>query len=105
MLLSGLWGCGGVLSMRLITASRRRAVSCSLYCSLLELFTMKRPHQTKVRTLRQLDIRKDLTPEQLAGIGAVAIAYNYAENTINRMIAVVLSLTGNTHIDVVTRIN
>jgi hypothetical protein len=66
---------------------------------------MKRPHQTKVRTLRQLDIRKDLTPEQLAGIGAVAIAYHYAENTINRMIAVVLSLTGNTHIDVVTRIN
>jgi hypothetical protein len=55
--------------------------------------------------LRRLDIRKDLSAEQLAWIGAVAIAYNHTEAMIGRMLSVVTQLPPDLQLELESRIN
>ena len=43
------------------------------------------------------DIKQDLTPEQLAGIGAASLAFNAAEKLFDRAIAIILGLSA--HLD------
>lgn len=66
---------------------------------------MKRNYISRKPTSRFVDAKRSLSKEQLAGIGAVAIAYNYAEQTIDRMLPPALGLTVTTYKGVVTRIN
>jgi hypothetical protein len=68
---------------------------------------MKRPYKMVPDASRTpvSDIRKDVSQQQLASIGAIMLAYNYAENTINRMIGVALRLPADLYRDVVSRIN
>jgi hypothetical protein len=51
------------------------------------------------------NIRKDLKLSQLAGIGAVALAYTEAEAAIDQMFFAVTGLTGSIQIEVGSRIN
>jgi hypothetical protein len=51
------------------------------------------------------DILTDIPQAQLAGIGAVALSYNYAENTVNRMMFLCMGIPIGMYRDVVTRIN
>jgi hypothetical protein len=65
---------------------------------------MKRAY-TEHESIPPDDLLKDIPQSQLAAIGAVALGYNYAENTINRML---LSCTGipiALYRDVMSRIN
>jgi hypothetical protein len=55
---------------------------------------MKRP-ATKRPTNRSGNIRNDLTPEQLASIGAVAILYNEVELFLDIMVGGTLSIDSN----------
>jgi hypothetical protein len=66
---------------------------------------MKRPYTAEFSGVPVSDIRKDITQEQLAAIGAIALAYNYAENTIRRMVLPALRMPVELHRDVVSRIN
>jgi hypothetical protein len=53
---------------------------------------MKPPAVRRKATVRTGDIKKDLSTEQLAGIGAVAVAYNYAETMIDQMMVLALNV-------------
>jgi hypothetical protein len=66
---------------------------------------MKRPHSTKVPQLVTGDIERDLTPNQLAKIGAIAFTYNEAEAKITDMFGIVTNLSGQLLLEVATRIN
>src|SRR6476660_5319147 len=45
---------------------------------------MKRAYTERKTHRRTGDIKRDLSSDQLAGIGAVALAYNYAESSLDR---------------------
>jgi hypothetical protein len=68
---------------------------------------MKRPHdpvtQRYVGTTG--DIKKDLSQEQLAAIGAVAMAYNKVEEEIEDLFGIATKLEGQMLLEVGTRIN
>ena len=105
-----LMGLGRVFSATLTRRWKRCCVSCSLnWSDFLSIIrsTMKRPYKSKPPKPYQVisDIRKDISQAQLAGIGAVALAFNYTENTINRMLVVSLKIPGTLHAEVVSRIN
>ena|ERR1700733_2448918 len=64
---------------------------------------MKRP--SKNRPLKRTgDIRKDLTPNQLAWIGSVTLAFNEVETLLDLILSVCFSLGDATH-EVTSRIN
>lgn len=62
---------------------------------------MKRSHRPRKFNPRKLDLSTD----QFAGIGKVAIAYNYAETSIDRCLAVALDLPAGMEMQVTSRIN
>ena len=64
---------------------------------------MKRP-ATDRKPKRSGDVRKDLTENQLAWIGSVALSYNEAETIVDLLLDICLSL-GNLSHDVIGRIN
>lgn len=66
---------------------------------------MKRPYSKAFKSIPADDIRNDIPQEQLALIGAVALSYNYAENTINRMLYWAIGMPISMHRDIVSRIN
>jgi hypothetical protein len=66
---------------------------------------MKRPYVRRKATGRTGDLKQDLSHDQLAEIGAVAIAYNHTEIMIDRMLAIALNLTVHMHRQVTSRIN
>jgi hypothetical protein len=59
----------------------------------------------KVNSISTGDIRKDLTEKQLAGIGAVAIAYNETEALLDVILARLLGLPPELSIQVTSRIH
>ena len=91
----------GVASIRLSAASRRATVSLSLYFS--SVLSMKRS-DTKRPVKRTGDVRKDLTQNQLAWIGSIALAYNETERLVDVIFGISLSLSELSY-DVVSRIN
>jgi hypothetical protein len=66
---------------------------------------MKRPYSQTFESVPVNDIRKDIPQEQLAALGAVSLSYNYAENTLNRMLYWAIGMPMAMHRDIVTRIN
>jgi hypothetical protein len=66
---------------------------------------MKRPYSSTVESLPVDDIRKDIPQAQLAAIGSVALSYNYAETTINRMLYFTVGMPIALHAEVSSRIN
>jgi hypothetical protein len=66
---------------------------------------MKRPSSRFRHSKRSGDIRKDLTPEQLAGIGSVALAYNEAEILIDILLSLSLGLLSYVAHEITSRIN
>jgi hypothetical protein len=67
---------------------------------------MKRKVSTRRETRNwSYDVRKDLTQAQLAGIGAVALAWNDAEAMYDLLLCVTLGLHHSLWRDVATRIN
>ena len=67
---------------------------------------MKRVHKpTYVPFTGRFSIKGSLDEKQLAGIGAVALAYNYAENSINKLFVEIAGVRKDVSRDVVTRIN
>jgi hypothetical protein len=65
---------------------------------------MKRS-RTSVNHRRTGDIRKDLTQEQLAGIGSIALAYNEVEMTINALVGLSCGILTKVANEVTSRIN
>jgi hypothetical protein len=65
---------------------------------------MKRPY-TNHENIPIEDILLDVPQDQLAAIGAVSLSYNYAENTINRMLYLAIGMPIALFRDVVSRIN
>jgi hypothetical protein len=67
------------------------------------------PAMKRYRTSRKVNrtghIRQDLTAAQLAGIGAVAVAYNEAENLIDLLLRIALDRTRNIGVHLTARIN
>src|SRR5690348_11648845 len=64
---------------------------------------MKRPYRS-----RKIDPGKrslNLSMEQLAGIGSVAVSYNRAETAVDRVLSLALDLPVELHQEVLTRIN
>ncbi len=57
---------------------------------------MKRPGPPVYPAKLVEDIKQDLTPEQLAGIGAASLAFNAAERILDKAIAVSMGLTNST---------
>jgi hypothetical protein len=60
------------------------------------------------RTLWQsrfYDIRKDLAPEQLEGIGAIMLAWNDIEGRLDQILATAIGLPGSIALEVTSRIN
>ena len=105
-------GLGGVASIRLITASRRRLVSCSLYwsCDMAKppniKHRMKRPQPLGAKPGRiEHDIKKALTTEQLAEIGAISLKFNQIESLIEFILLVILDIPPLLSWDVIRRIN
>jgi hypothetical protein len=66
---------------------------------------MKRDYPGRKGHKKTGDIKRDLSQEQLAGIGAVALAYNYAESNIDRALGLALGLSHALYLQLVTRIN
>jgi hypothetical protein len=67
---------------------------------------VKRPHKNDAfKPDRTGDIKKDLSLKQLAGIGAVALAYNEVERNIDGLFFTVTRLSGELQYEVSTRIN
>jgi hypothetical protein len=66
---------------------------------------MKRPHSKIAPTRGFRSIKEDVSTDQLAGIGAIVLIYNYAESAINRMLPVALGLSSGVYLSVTTRIN
>jgi hypothetical protein len=66
---------------------------------------MKRPSSRFRHSKRSGDIRKDLTPEQLAGIGSVTLAYNEAEILIDILLSLSLGLLSYVAHEITSRIN
>jgi hypothetical protein len=68
---------------------------------------MKRPRlpATSRPVFMAGDIKRDLTKEQLAAIGAISLAYNKAEDRIDDLFGVVTALDGQMRLEVSTRIN
>lgn len=66
---------------------------------------MKRPYTPRKATVRTGDIKRDLSQGQLAGIGAVAVAYNYAEAVIDKMLTQVTGVRGDIGVHLMSRIN
>jgi hypothetical protein len=56
-------------------------------------------------TKRTGHVKKDLSKDQLAGIGAVAIVYNETENLINILLSLSLQISWPLHREVTSRIN
>ena len=50
------------------------------------------------------DPEQDLTPQQLAKIGAIAIEFNYAEYALERALSDLLNLPGNLWVDTIKRL-
>lgn len=65
---------------------------------------MKRDY-TENKSIPPNDILQDVPQAQLAGIGAIALSYNYAENTINRMLFLAIGMPIALYRDVISRIN
>jgi hypothetical protein len=51
------------------------------------------------------DLLKDIPQSQLAAVGAISFCYNYAENTINRMLMPCTGMAIEVYADVMSRIN
>jgi hypothetical protein len=68
---------------------------------------MQRPHNPITRRYvgKSGDIKKDLSQQQLAAIGAVAMAYNKVEEEIDDLFWAATQLKGPLSLEVVTRIN
>jgi hypothetical protein len=68
---------------------------------------MKRPRSaaTTRPALVSGDIKKDLTKDQLAAVGAISFAYNKAEDRIDDLFGIVTGLSGQTRLEVSTRIH
>ncbi|HEV2605197.1 MAG TPA: hypothetical protein VGU24_16215 [Microvirga sp.] len=66
---------------------------------------MKRPLKGLKPSFKTGDIKRDLTTEQLAEIGAITLAYNQVENHIDWMLTQSLRIPVTLHFDLVTRIN
>jgi len=66
---------------------------------------MKRPYSETFESIPIDDIRKDIPPEQLAAMGAVTLSFNYAENSINRMLLFTVGMPVSLHRDIISRIN
>jgi hypothetical protein len=66
---------------------------------------VKRKLPSKSASWATGDIKADLTPEQLQGIGAVALAWSEAEAFVDFLLYIALSLLNGLWLDVVTRIN
>ena len=68
---------------------------------------MKEPHSELTRRYseRTGDIKKDLTPQQLAGIGAAALAYNEAERRVDDLFQVATGLDDKLALEVSTRLS
>jgi hypothetical protein len=66
---------------------------------------MKRPRSTKVPELVSGDIERDLTPGQLAKIGAISFVYNDAVGKVTDLFGAVTNLEGQMLLEVSTRIN
>src|SRR3990170_468544 len=65
---------------------------------------MKRTYTERKIHSKTGDINRDLSPEQLAGIGAIALAYNYAESSIDRTLGLALGVVHKLYLPLVTRI-
>jgi hypothetical protein len=65
---------------------------------------MKRTYTERKTHSKTGDIKRDLSSEQLAGIGAVALAYNYAESSIDRALGLALGVGHKLYLPLVTRI-
>jgi hypothetical protein len=100
-----------VLSMRLITASRRRAVSSSLNCWSVRLGicgdNMKRKTRDDISVPAQsiASIKTDLTEKQLAAFAAAALAYNILEDQIDALLLVATRIPDWLFAEVSSRIN
>jgi hypothetical protein len=66
---------------------------------------MKRTANSVARGHRKRTVRENFTPEQLQGIGEVAIAWNEAEHVFDLLVACVLGLDVGLSSHVTTRIN
>ena len=66
---------------------------------------MKRAYTERKKVSKTGDIKLDLTTAQLAGIGAVALAYNYGETAIDRALGLALGIGYKLYLPLVTRIN
>ena len=67
---------------------------------------MKRPYQNSGTFFRgKRDTKKDVNQEQLAGIGLVALGFNYAEHGLNNVMAEALNLKNAMRIGVSHRVN
>jgi hypothetical protein len=96
-----LMGLGGDFSA--IPTSFLKRCCASLYWS--ESRGMKRPHQLSARDrTRWGDIKKDLSQNQLAGIGAAALAYNEVEVEIDRLFFLATGLSKELQLEVSTRL-
>jgi hypothetical protein len=65
---------------------------------------MKRDY-TEHENIPVENITRDIPQAQLAGIGAICLSYNYAENTINRMMFLAMGIPIEIYHDVTSRIN
>jgi hypothetical protein len=67
---------------------------------------MKRPFRQRRIVGASHDVKKDLSKDQLAAIGAVALAYNYAEAQIDQVLGAALDIWARPFLhEVTTRIN
>jgi hypothetical protein len=64
---------------------------------------MKRPSPSKRPELLHGDIERDLTPKQLAKIGAISFAYNNAEDKITALFGAVMDVPQEMVLEIVTR--
>jgi hypothetical protein len=109
----GLSGIGGVLSICFASSSRRRAISVSVYSSLTAFLfgigeeptvRQKRPKGT-IKTEHDLgNIKAEIPSAQLAAIGALALAFNEVEATLDRLLFAVTRLEAHLQLEVSTRI-
>jgi hypothetical protein len=65
---------------------------------------MKRAYTERKTHRRTGDIKRDLSSDQLAGIGAVALAYNYVESSLDRALGLALGMGPELRLRLVTRI-
>src|ERR1700733_6338850 len=66
---------------------------------------MKRPGSKNRPKYVTDDIERDLSPKQLAKVGAISFAYNKAEERVEELLGVVTGLHGEMLLQVSTRIN